>query len=174
MASKMLTQEFLKEVLCYDEFTGYFIWLKSHQKIKSGMRAGSVSESYSGKKYIRIAISSKRYLAHRLAFLYMTGNFPHDDVDHISGDGTDNRWANLSHATRTQNGRNQRLFSTNTSGVMGVSWYKRYGKWCAKIGIDGKDICLGYFDKLEDAAAARKEAEIKYGFHKNHGEVRPL
>lgn len=86
-------------------------------------------------------------------------------VDHINRNGLDNRRLNLRSATRKQNAENQGLASDNTSGFRGISWYKRDSKWQASIRHQGKGINLGRFDKLEDAVAARQEAEELYFTH---------
>lgn len=62
------------------------------------------------------------------------------------------------------------MAKNNTSGVTGVYWSSRHRKWNPKIQVDYVMIDLSYFDCITDAAAARKRAEIKYGFHKNHGD----
>jgi len=99
----------------------------------------------------------------------MTGAFPLDEVDHENHIKDDNRWLNLVAATHPENSRNQSLHKNNNSGYTGVHWSKDSNKWLSKIRINGKDTHLGSFDELEDAAEARKEAEVKYGFHENHG-----
>lgn len=120
-------------------------------------------------KYRVIGISGKNYLAHRLAFLYMTGSFPDGLVDHINHDSSDNRWANLREATSTDNNRNIRMHHDNRSGICGV-WLDRK-RWVAKIGVNSNQVCIGRFDNLFDAVCARKSAEIEHGYHKNHGAV---
>jgi hypothetical protein len=80
---------------------------------------------------MRIQINGKTYQAHRLAFLYMTGKFPPDEVDHINHEPSDNRFVNLRQVTRLENLRNQSLSKNNKSGFTGVSWYGRYSKWVA-------------------------------------------
>jgi len=169
---KDLTQARLKELLHYDPETGIFVWLKGRGPVKKGWIAGSV-QTVRGKKYIVITLHGKHYKAHRLAFLYVKGVFPPDEVDHISGDGTDNRWVNMRHATRTQNNKNHRLRDDNISGCTGVHWRNDKQKWHAYVGTK-PIIHLGYFSHIFEAACARKASEIAYGYHKNHGQDRPL
>lgn len=76
--------------------------------------------------------------------------------------------------TRQGNSRNMRLFSTNKTGITGVYWYKKGLKWQVRIRVDGYLHHLGYYHDFFEACCARKSAEIKYGFHKNHGSNRPL
>lgn len=98
-------------------------------------------------------------MLHRIAWYMATGIDPIDfELDHANGDKTDNRISNLRRATRADNNRNQPKQKNNTSGYKGVSWNKTYSKWVAYIGVDWKRQHLGYFDTLEDAHTAYKEA----------------
>jgi len=169
-----LTQEYLRSILKYDLLTGNFTWIVNrNSKARKNTIAGFINNN-KGKKYRHIMINYKMYKAHRLAFLYVLSEFPSYQVDHINGDGTDNRWINLRPVTSKENRRNQKLHSTNTSGYVGVTWNKHKGKWQAGIGINNKLIYLGSFLDIRGAIKARKEANIKYGFHENHGQVRTL
>jgi len=171
---KLLTQERLKELLSYDHETGDFTWRENISRTaRVGFVAGSVS-IVKGKSYIRIGIAERKWLAHRLAFLYITGSFPVDQVDHIDGNGLNNKWDNIREASKTENGRNQRLHRNNTSGTSGVCWMKRTGKWMAQIRLGKLRKYLGCFTNKDDAIAAKKAAEIANNFHENHGQERPL
>ena len=171
----MLTQDQLKEVLHYCPETGVFTWLVSGGRARKGAEAGCVyCNPTSGKLYRRAMVCGRRFREHRLAFLYMTGEFPENDVDHIDGNGVNNAWTNLRAVTRAENQKNSRMPITNTSGVVGVSWVKTCRKWFAHIGVNNSNKGLGYFHNKEDAIAARKAAEVLYGFHENHGTERPL
>lgn len=169
----VITQELLKQLLHYDPETGVFTW----RVARGGSQVGDVAghECFKGTKaYIIMGINGRIDRAHRLAFVYMTGDWPNDEVDHINGDGTDNRWDNLRDATRVENCRNMRLHNHNTSGVSGVSWRKQRDKWRAYITVENRQINLGHFTEWWDAVCARKSAERHYGFHPNHGTDRPL
>lgn len=167
-----LTQEYIKSVLEYNPHTGVFIWIKpGHLRI--GETAGTLNYS-KGKPYISISIGIRQIQIHRIAFLYMLGNFPKNTVDHINGNGVDNRWENLRDVTQSENNRNMRLPANNKSGCIGVHWCKRAGKWFARIMHGEKRISLGYHLNIEDAIEARRAANIKYGYHENHGSLRPL
>jgi len=171
----MITQARLKELLHYDLETGDFTWLQDRSGAsKKGTVAGNELRCHTGKTYKRITLEKKNHLSHRLAFLYMEGELPPNDVDHHNGDGTDNRWANLRHATRTENCRNQRRCASNTSGITGVNFHPRVARWQARITVSKKRKSLGYFDNIFDAAAARRSAQNHYNFHENHGQERPL
>lgn len=151
----MLTQERLKELLQYDPLTGVFTWLISRGGMYKGSSAGRVGTS----GHIEISLFSNRHQAHRLAFLYMIGRFPLEETDHINRKPSDNRWVNLREVTHKQNKENLNLQKNNTSGHIGVSWSVERGKWQAYIKHQGERIPLGRFTNLEDAIAARKEAE---------------
>lgn len=109
-----------------------------------------------------------------MAWLYIYGEFPDGEIDHINGNKADNRICNLRCVDHFTNMKNYPLPRNNKSGIIGVSWYKALSKWEAKIQHDGKSIHLGYFDDLDDAAKARKAAEEKYSFHANHGRSKSL
>ncbi len=158
---KELTRERLRELLDYDYFTGIFKWRVSRGR---GVKAGDVAGTVNGRGYIQIAIDDRRYLAHRLAFLWIKARYPYGDVLHTDGNKTDNRWASLSEGSRAENLKDQKIHSNNTSGVAGVCWCKRDKKWQAQIRINRKQIHLGYFTNKADAIAARQAANAKYGF----------
>jgi hypothetical protein len=168
----MITQDQLKEVLHYCPETGMFTWLVGGGARK-GAEAGCV-HIQSGKPYRQVGVNNRAYSAHRLAFLYMTGEFPEDQVDHIDGNGLNNIWTNLRPVTCGENQKNRRKYARNTSGTTGVYWNVKCNKWVSQIVVEGKHKYLGLFDNKEDAIAARKAAEVLYGFHENHGTERPL
>ena len=163
MASKIISQDKLKRVLHYNPETGVFIWLVNRGKCHIGDIAGTVSKD----RHVRIGLNYSRFKAHRLAFIYMTGKSP-DEIDHINQDPSDNRWCNLRPITHTFNMRNMPKLTTNTSGVTGVVWSESKQKWKAEI-WNGKNVHLGLFATIEEAAAARKGAEKILKFHQNHG-----
>ena len=162
----MLTQERLKEVLHYNPLTGNFTWkVRTGQRIKIGDIAGYTNSD----GYIQISLDGKKYQAHRLAWLYVTGELPPKQIDHINHDKADNRIANLRCTNQAENCKNATKRKDNNSGVMGVSWYKDRQKWVVNIRVNGKRLHLGYTTDFDIAIAMRKAAERKYGFHKNHG-----
>ncbi len=160
-----MNQKELKELLSYDPDTGIWSWLKGLRGTKYSL--GPVAET--GKKYARVKLNSRSYSLHRLAFLYMEGAMPSGFVDHISGDPSDNRWCNLRHATPAINTRNSRMFSTNTSGIMGVAWNERDKRWHVRINTDEGRKHFGYYLSIFDAACARRSAELRHAYHLNHG-----
>ncbi len=157
----MITQSELKTILHYDPETGLFTW-----KNKSvGKIAGTTT--YAG--YISINLSGKVYRAHRLAWLYMTGSFPKNQIDHINRKRHDNRFVNLHDVLNITNSKNRKKNINNKSGFNGVFWHKYNKLWVAKTRDCDRTVYLGSFKNLDDAIKARKNADIKYHFHPTHG-----
>ena len=157
-----LTAEYLRSVLHYDQETGIFTWkVRTANRVKVGDIAGSQD----GGGYLQIKLQSRLYLAHRLAWLHVYGEWPTDQIDHINRIRTDNRISNLREVTNKQNLQNAGKYSHNTSGHTGAYWDKRDSKWQAKIMHNRKQIHLGYFATIEEAIAARKAGELKYWGH---------
>jgi len=155
-----MTQERLRELIFYDPDTGIITWNKGRQ----GVRNDGIAGSHHPDGYIKICIDKKIYLSHRLAFLYMEGYMPENQVDHINRIKDDNRWQNLREVSRSCNARNTGICSNNTSGVTGVYWYKALNNWHAQITVPGSKKHLGYFESFDDAVAVRWEAEVEYGY----------
>lgn len=152
-----LTQERLKELLHYDPETGEFTWLVDHCRVRIGCRAGTKAKD----DYVHITVDKHRTLAHRLAWLYMTGRWPNGIIDHANLNKSDNRFCNLREATFQQNNVNRKAKAA--SGYKGVC---RVGsRWKAMIWAGGTSRHLGYFDSAEDAHLAYVEASKK-----THGE----
>ena len=168
-----ITQNYLKSILDYDHDTGAFTWIVNRGKARIGDKLGCIGDGGGGKKYLRTCLSGKEYKLHRLAWLYVHGENP-KEIDHMNGDGTDNRIVNLRPANRFINNKNSRKRHDNLSGFTGVSWYGRLNKWQVCIGFNDKQIYLGLFDSLLDAVCARKNGERAYDYHPNHGSERPL
>ena len=153
----MLTQAQLKEVIYYDQETGLFTYkARLAHRVRVGEVAGYISNQ-SG--YRIITVFSKRYMAHRLAFLYMTGKFPDDLVDHINGDRRDNSWKNLRPASRAENAENMRgAMKDSKTKLLGASPHPD-GRYQAKICVRNKQHHLGLFDTPEEAHAAYLNAK---------------
>lgn len=146
-AHEMVTLDRLKEALSYDPVTGHFTWLISiNSRAIAGNIAGCKSDGY-----VIIKLDGVIYLAHRLAWLYMTGNWPANKVDHWDTDRSNNAWSNLREATNAQNLHNRGRQRNNTSGFKGVSWCKRNQKWNAHIHFNNRQKNLGYFDNPKEA-----------------------
>jgi hypothetical protein len=107
-----------------------------------------------------------------LAWLYVYGKFPEEQLDHINRIKSDNRIVNLRLATNSENRQNIPIYKSNKSGVAGVHWSKKSGKWRAEITFGGRLIHIGFYDNLSDAAAARAAAKAKYHtFHPEDNNV---
>lgn len=159
----------LAEWFSYDPDTGIVSWKKSPStSIKQGRAAGTPCGKGS-KKYWNIKFRGGYILAHHVAFFLSFGRLPTAEVDHIDGDGLNNRLKNLREATHASNMKNMRMNSRNTSGIAGVHFNKKVGRWESTICANGKRIFLGNFNDKSEAASARKQAERTLGFHKNHG-----
>ena len=160
----MLTQKKLKEMLHYEPNTGIFTWLKPKQGRRKN---GVIGHKCNG--YVYITISRKIYLAHRLAWFYVYGAWPENQLDHEKHARDDNRIRKLSEATHQENQKNRSLNKNNKSGICGVSWHKQTKKWRASISVDKNVINLGFFVDKFEAICSRLSANNKYGFHANHG-----
>ena len=163
MTNAILTQARLKELFHYDPDTGIFVRKKTVcATAKEGQVSGYI---HTASGYWITCIDYVDYKHHRLAWLYMTGRYPKEWLDHINGDRKDNRFVNLREATKAQNSYNSGIPKTNTSGYKGVYWSGQVSKWFAKIVIQKKQINLGFFTDKEDAHAAYVVAAKRF-----HGE----
>tara|TARA_R110002126_G_scaffold220018_1_gene365375 strand:- start:581 stop:1060 length:480 start_codon:yes stop_codon:yes gene_type:complete len=145
---KELTAEQLKECLSYCPETGVFTWLKTTPRGVKGTEAGTVNDN----GYRKITINYHGYRSHRLAFLYMTGKWPEQQVDHINGNRLDNRWENLRDVSRLVNIQNQ----------LGKGYHKFRDGWRAQIRTNSKIKSLGVFKTEEEASAAYIAAKHIY------------
>lgn len=157
------TQQDLLNVFTYNEHTGI---LKHKFDTASGMQSDIVGYKHS-QGYLSTSVGKKAYLLHRLIWFMKTGNWP-NQIDHIDHDRSNNRWKNLREVKSRDNQLNCSKSCNNTSGVTGVRTLPS-GKFCAYIMAHRKQISLGSYERIEDAISARKQAEIDYGFHSNHG-----
>ena len=159
--TQLVDAKTLRSVVSYDPSTGVFTWLpRDENKWWNANYAGKRAGSLDRKGYLRILYNYRPYLAHRLAFLYMTGSFPKDAVDHRDGDRANNRWSNLRPATETENHRNRKRSIRNSTGFKGVSWCNTKKRFRAAIKDDDKARHLGYFRAAEEAAEAYRKAAV--------------
>tara|TARA_R110000787_G_C13248677_1_gene429137 strand:- start:202 stop:756 length:555 start_codon:yes stop_codon:yes gene_type:complete len=174
----MTDPKMLRKLLDYNPETGELTWkertadmfaqdgqMKSWNTRWAGKPAFTADN---GNGYLCGSISGISYRAHRVAWAMCHGKWP-DEIDHINGIRRDNRIFNLRSVTRTENNRNAARRKDNASGCVGVSWEQSRGKWLAHIKVNKKNINLGRFSEKSEAIAARQAAEVKYGFHENHG-----
>ena len=164
----MLTFERANELFHYEPSSGKLFWReRRNSKIPDSLEARSVDKRY---KYMRVNVGGKLYMVHRVIMVLMGRTLgTHDFVDHIDHDRQNNRWDNLRVVNKKDNTRNLSMYKKNKSGVTGVYQHTDSHRFLAYIRVNYRKIHLGSFKTLEEAAQARKEAEIKYGFHKNHG-----
>lgn len=154
----MLTKQRLRELLSYDPETGDFRWLVN----RGTVRVGSVAGTPNAKGHLQIRIDGVKYYSHRLAWLWVYGAWPLDQIDHINAVKYDNRLSNLRAASSSENGRNRGAQKNNSSGLKGVYQRKKLGKWQASIKLYGKLKHLGTFTSAESASAAYAAAAHKY------------
>lgn len=154
-----MTAEQLRAILDYDPATGILTWRHRSDRALAwnrkwaGEKAGTVSRGR-----ISVVVGSKHYAAHRLAWLLVTGEWPPSGIDHVNGDATDNRIANLRLANQTQNNGNKRVSKNNKSGLKGTHREKKNGRWVAQIMCQGKNYHLGRFGSAEAAHKAYCDA----------------
>lgn len=173
------TPDLLRELLRYEPDTGKMFWRERPLWMFTAEHYGNDwnakhknKEAFitdTGQGYCCGKVYSKKLKAHRVIWAIHHGAWPDGEIDHINGVRNDNRIENLRVVTSAENNQNRPMPKNNTSSVMGVNWHKHKSKWIAQIQCNGKNIHLGYFDSLDDASAARADAEAKYGFHENHG-----
>ena len=159
MATNILTQARIKELLHYDPTTGIFTR-------RVAPRYGAVGDTFGlslSRGYLVGTLDGRMYKTHRLVWLYVHGQWPANQIDHINHVTTDNRVDNLRDVTCAQNHQNRKRHTCSSSGYLGVNWHKRDCKWQAHIELDGTRHHLGYYAELNDAIEARKSAE--YTFH---------
>lgn len=168
--------EILRQLLDYDASTGVLRWKHRDRSFFGSEReykrwnvryAGSRAFTPNTNGYLDGYVLRVMHRAHIVAWAIHYGEIPTIYIDHINGNRTDNRIANLRQVSAQENARNSKQKSSNTSGFTGVCPHK--GKWRATIMNDRKQLYLGIFRNIEDAAAARKEAERRLGYHQNHG-----
>jgi hypothetical protein len=163
MAPCSLAQSQLKELLHYDPDTGVFTNLvRRNRQALIGCQAGYLTPA----GYIIVSISRIKYQAHRLAWFYLHGIWPKNQLDHINRIKKDNRIINLREATVSENHQNIELQSNNTSGYKGISWRNDISKWEVRICLNRVQTTVGYFKFLPEAIVARKQAEEQLHSHR--------
>lgn len=186
MAENLPSIDTLRLLLRYEPETGRLFWRERPVSMfaDGGHSAAHCAAKWNAKfagKEALAALNKRGYLvgsifngdvtAHRAIWAIVHGEWPQRQVDHINGNRTDNRISNLRLVTNAENSRNAARSRNNSSGVTGVHWFKKSGKWQASIMVNKRSLHIGLFTDFEDAVAARKAAEAKHGFHKNHGRV---
>ena len=150
-----LTQQLLQRLVYYDPETGAFKSTKEGSK--GGRKEGEVISTLDSNGYIRFRVQGKKYLGHRLAWLYMKGEFPSMLIDHKNHNKADNRWTNLREATPMSNSQNRKKPCVDT----------HHGKFRARLCSNYKEHHVGYFDTYEEAASAYYAAKQQHHFFKD-------
>lgn len=150
-SNSTLTADRLREMLIYDPSSGIFIWRLNRRRVRAGDVAGSVNHD----GYVRIKVLGAQYFAHRLAWLYMMGEWPVDEIDHKDRKRANNQWSNLRETDHSGNMRNRVL--VNSSECLGVS-LRQNGRWQSRIRYQGVRRHLGTFDTQQDAIKAYMDA----------------
>lgn len=181
MSAEELTFDDVAAQVQYDAVAGRFFWLprpaamfERHRDFKIWNTKFAGAETLKSRTmlgYCQGLISGKRVKAHRIAWLLHHGRWPEFGIDHINGVKSDNRIVNLRDVPQAENNKNSSLPRTSTTGVIGVAWHKNHQSWQAYITIGGQRKNLGRHADFNDAVSARREAERRFGFHRNHGRV---
>lgn len=174
----MIDAAILPQLLSYDDQTGRFIWLaRASHLAKSEDYARRWNSRYAGKPaltaiskgYLVGTILNRCVFSHRVAWAMVHGKWPDNFIDHINGNRADNRISNLREVDKKENGRNAKLFINNTSGCSGVHFSTKRNRWVSKISTNYGLYHIGEFRSFEEAVAARKLAEARFGYSHRHG-----
>jgi hypothetical protein len=153
----LLTQKDLQNIIHYSPETGIFTWARPRKGIAVTDKVGTLKPS----GYIVILVKAKLYRAHRLAWLYMTGNWPENEIDHINGDRSDNRFCNLREATKAQNNWNRKIRKDSKTGVKNVLHYPKWGLYYVKITANKVSHSFGPYKTLQEAEKVAHEKRIQ-------------
>jgi hypothetical protein len=150
-----LTKEYLHQIFEYKD--GGLFWKITKKKIKAGSKVGALGSN----GYLSTNIEKKRYLLHRLIFLFHNGYLP-KLIDHIDGNRFNNNINNLREANFSENICNAKLYKSSKSGLKNVYWLKNANKWAVRLNINKKRVFLGLFEDVELADLVAHEARDKY------------
>jgi hypothetical protein len=156
----LLSYEEARRRFSYDRHTGEFRWKNSDTPWRNGSIAGNAKDGYR-----EVNILGRAYRVHRIIWLMETGTFPPKGllIDHENGNRSDNRWANLRLATRSQNNHNRHVArSDSLSGIRGVKYLPRRDRYVPILRINGRERKFGYFKNACDAAERFAEIERQY------------
>jgi len=162
----MFTQKELIEMFDYSSETGVLYWKIKFPRKNIGDPVGYKS-THMGKDYLRVTINGKKYMVHRLIYIFVNGVI-NNEIDHVDGNGMNNKITNIRDVPHIENLRNQKLYKSNKCGVHHIVKRKN-GNYRVRITINGYRRSLGTFKYIWDAICARKSADNKYGYHSNHG-----
>lgn len=170
--------EQLAEMISYDPDTGALTWLRRDRKYFPSDRSWKIwNARFPGKPaiagkhsrgYLTGTVDSVQHYAHRVCWALAKGGWPEGEIDHINGDRTDNRIANLRDVSRGENNKNKQIGVRNRSGALGVM-LDHTGRYRVRITVNYRTIELGRYGNFIEALSVRKAAEERYGYHSNHG-----
>jgi len=154
-----ITAEYVRSILDYDPETGVFRWKHRTDATPqwNSHYAGTIAGTNHWSGYTDIKIQKTSYRAHRIAWLWMTGEWPSEQIDHADLNKGNNKWCNLREATHSNNSMNSPIRKDNSSGYKNVEWHNKYKKWCVKIGIENKQVELFATHDLDVAAFIASE-----------------
>jgi len=166
--------DLVRETLSYDPERGILIRVKTfgNRQDRVSKPAGNVRRNKTGGAYRQVSVGKRSHYSHRVCYLLYYGHWPNGQLDHIDHDGLNNKIDNLRVVTQSENLKNAPMRIDNTSGHVGVTWHKGRKKWQAGIIVNRSYHFLGRFDDIDLAVSVRKQAEIEFGYHKNHGNPR--
>lgn len=185
-ASQLPSPVELRQLLSYESETGALHWkerpasmfhagkqtVEQNQAIWNARFSGKPALASPDKRgYLTGHLFGRPVKAHRVIWALVYGQWPASEIDHIDGNPSNNRAENLRLVSHAINSRNLRRKKNNSTGVCGV-FQRPSGRWGAHMQVNGRNITIGTFDTIEEAAAARSEAQRDFGFHKNHGAKR--
>jgi hypothetical protein len=144
------------------------VWCR--KKGVKGAKPGQarMHKSGQGKPYLRLGFGGKYIYAHRIIWVWMTGEQP-QHIDHLDGNGLNNKWENIRSVSQAENMRNQKRHTSNSSGVGGIGYRKDSGRWRVRVSMDGRVRSLGTFSSFDEAVIARDQACAQSGYSLNHG-----
>lgn len=181
---KLPSLEYVRRLFTFDAEHGLLIWNErpasdfvDTKRRSAACIAATRNTQFAGKPagkldaagYRHVKIDGALHRAHRLIWFHVKGEWPIGELDHVHGTSAGDVISNLRDVTHIENGKNQKMPCTNSSGTIGVTWSKGSQKWQAQIVVKQKRIYLGKFTSIADAIIVRRAAEIKHGFHPNHG-----
>ena len=160
-----MTQEKLKALFDYDKNTGNFI---RRYTTSSNAKKNTIAGYINKDGYVKISIDGKKYLAHRLVWLYVYGYMP-TQIDHIDHNRANNTLHNLRDITQKENTKNTSLRKDNTTGISGIYYDKKRKSFKVQIAKDGKDLFFGRYKNFNEAVKVRNSAYFELNYHENHG-----
>lgn len=161
----MLDQNQLNKLLDYDSNTGRILWAATRpgRGCRKGNEAGTINRR-KDTSYKAVCINGKKHYVHRIIWIMVNGPIPNGMcIDHIDGNGLNNKISNLRLASLSENHRNSKISSNNKTGILGVNSHAK------GFVVQAAGEYIGYFMDFFEACCARKSAEIRLGFHENHG-----